>query len=114
MQKEGRELQTLTAAIIIFTKHLLNVLCPQTHLCHPTGDTHGYSAALSISLTPFQKVCIGSCKFQNVSVAGKKWEQEGGREEGSSSERTLEGGIQLPHGVMWTACVLQCLQQDDR
>lgn len=78
MQKEGRELQTLTAAIIIFTKHLLNGLCPQTHhLCHPTGDMHGYSAALSSSLTPFQKVYIGSCNFQNISVAGKKWEQEG-------------------------------------
>ena len=59
-------------------------------------DMQRYSAALSISLTPFQKVCISSCKFPNISVAGKKWEQERGREEGRSCKRTLKGGIQLP------------------
>lgn len=41
MQKEGRELQTRTAAIVVFTKHLLNVLCPQTHLCHSTRTRTG-------------------------------------------------------------------------
>lgn len=110
----GQRIQTLTAAIVIFIKRLSSVLCPQTHLCHPTGDMKRCPAALLISPTPFQKSCIGSFKFQNTSVTGKKQKQEERKRQERERKRTLEGGLQLPTVSCGLPVLCLCHQQDDR
>lgn len=76
---------------------------PKLIYATPQGHAQVLSSTLDLSHA-FSKVCIGSCKFQNINVAGKKWKQERGREEGSGSESTLEGGVQLS-----TWCHMDCL-----